>query len=142
MKMKDRITKSGVHIVNAIDGIGKPVEKGDKVWVKYTGYLENGNIFDSSDNKDPLSMIVGQGQVIKGWEEAIEGLKVGSKCTIIIPPELAYGNRSVGSMIPSNSILIFDIKVTKIKQNYVEVVKKESEEKVKKVNREMYNDND
>ena len=128
MKMKDKVTESGVHIVDIIDGVGKPALTTDKVAINYTGYLEDGNIFDSNvgEGKDSFEFILGQYRVIKGWEEAILGMKVGTKCTIIIPPELGYGDRGVGP-IPGNAVLIFDIEVMKITR-----VQKELEKQDKK----------
>lgn len=90
--------------------------KGDKVIVQYTGTLEDGTVFDSSVNKGrPFSFMVGQNQVIKGWEIAIVKLSKGERAKIFIPSVLAYGNKSMGNgIIPPNSNLIFDIRLIKI----------------------------
>jgi FK506-binding protein 2 len=88
---------------------------GDTIKVHYTGTLTNGNKFDSSlDRGDPLSFTVGQGQVIKGWDEGLLGMKVGEKRKLTIAPHLAYGNRAVGGVIPANSTLIFETELVKI----------------------------
>ena len=82
----------------------------------YTGYLENGSVFDSSHKRNqPFEFPVGQGRVIKGWDEAFLDMKVGSKRTLIIPPELGYGERGAGAMIPPNSILIFEVELLEVK---------------------------
>ena len=81
----------------------------------YTGSLENGNKFDSShDRGKPFTFNVGKGRVIKGWDEAILDMNVGSKRTLIIPPELGYGGRGAGS-IPANATLIFEVELIDIK---------------------------
>lgn len=129
MKMKDRVTDSGVHIINGINGIGKACEVGDKVSINYTGYLENGDVFDSSVGKNPFDFFLGQNKVIKGWEDGILGLQSGSKCTLIIPPELGYGSRGQGP-IPANSILLFDIEVTKVIRNVKERLEKHAKNKI------------
>lgn len=128
MKMKDKITPAGVHIVNGVMGIGKPCEAGDRVDIHYTGYTENGDVFDSSVGRDPFSFVLGSNKVIKGWEDGIVGLQVGTKCTLIIPPELGYGSRSMGK-IPANAILIFDIEVKKIVKNVKEKLNEEIRKK-------------
>ena len=112
-----RTTESGLTIIE-IDSPKGPLiaQKGDLVWVNYTGRLQsNGQKFDSSyDRKDdfgnprPLSFIVGKAQVIAGWEEGIVGMKVGDKRQLIIPSNLAYRDRDNGP-IPANSTLIFDV---------------------------------
>lgn len=93
--------------------------KGQKVVIHYTGWLSEdgkpGKKFDSSiDRNQPFSFIVGIGQVIKGFDEGILNMKVGEKTRLIIPSNLAYGNRQVGSLIPANSDLIFDIELLEV----------------------------
>ncbi|MCA0425908.1 MAG: FKBP-type peptidyl-prolyl cis-trans isomerase [Bacteroidetes bacterium] len=104
-------TASGLKYRVTELGKGKQVEAGDKVTVHYTGKLTNGTKFDSSkDRNQPFSFKVGAGQVIKGWDEGLQLLKVGDKATFVIPPDIAYGQRDMGS-IPPNSTLIFDVEV-------------------------------
>jgi FKBP-type peptidyl-prolyl cis-trans isomerase len=136
--MKTKKTTQGVHIVNNIDGIGTPSAVGDKVFIRYTGYLENGDIFDTTEIPDrlPFSFVLGTNKVIKGWEDSILGLRVGGKCTLIIPPELGYGDRGQGS-IPSNSILLFDIEVTKIIKQIKDKMTKSFEKKSKIINKKL-----
>ncbi len=99
-------------IEDLIVGTGKEVKSGDVITVHYTGWLENGTEFDSSlrPGREPLVITLGMGQVIKGWDEGIPGMKVGGKRRLTIPPHLGYGNRAVG-LIPANSTLIFDVEL-------------------------------
>ncbi len=99
-------------IEDLIVGTGKEVKSGDVITVHYTGWLANGTEFDSSlrPGREPLVITLGIGQVIKGWDEGIPGMKVGGKRRLTIPPHLGYGNRAVGS-IPANSTLIFDVEL-------------------------------
>ena len=109
-------TKSGLQYIVYEEGDGEVAEKGMTVKVHYTGWLsdngEKGTRFDSShDRKQPLPFRLGAGRVIRGWEEGIEGMKVGGKRQLIIPPQLGYGNRAMGNVIPANSTLIFDVEL-------------------------------
>lgn len=91
-------------------GLGQGAKPGDKVTVDYVGVLENGAKFDSSiDRGQPFVFTLGQGSVIKGWDLGVEGMKIGEKRKLTIPPELAYGEAGAGDIIPPNSILIFEI---------------------------------
>ena len=101
---------NGLVIEDIKIGDGQEVEKFNIVTVNYTGLLENGTKFDSSLNpgRTPLRFTVGAGQVIKGWDEGLMGMKVGGKRKLTIPPELGYGSRDNGP-IPANSTLIFEI---------------------------------
>jgi len=108
---KEKQTMSnGLQIEDIKIGEGNEVKKFDIVTVNYTGTLENGTKFDSSLNpgRTPFRFTVGAGQVIKGWDEGLMGMKVGGKRKLTIPPELGYGSRDNGP-IPANSTLIFDI---------------------------------
>ena len=109
--MSDELVKdSGLRILTREEGRGELPTRGQVVSVHYNGYLEDGTKFDSSyDRQVPFTFQVGQGRVIKGWDEGIMSMKVDSKCTLVIPPELGYGDRGAGDKIPPGSILIFEI---------------------------------
>ena len=108
-----KITLSAdLEIKNNIEGDGVEILNHSKIKVHYIGMLEDGTKFDSSyDRGEPFSFQIGLRQVIKGWETGIIGMKVGGKRTLIIPPELGYGDRGAGELIPPNSTLIFDIEI-------------------------------
>ena len=96
----------------------KTAQAGDIVSVNYTGRLEDGTVFDSNidpqfGHMEPFEFPLGVGQVIKGWDEGIVGMKVGEKKTLIVPPEKGYGENAVGP-IPPNSTLIFDVEILEI----------------------------
>ena len=105
-----QIMNNGLVIEDIKIGEGQEVEKFNIVTVNYTGLLEDGTKFDSSLNpgRTPFRYTVGAGQVIKGWDEGLIGMKVGGKRKLTIPPELGYGSRDNGP-IPANSTLIFEI---------------------------------
>ena len=108
-------TASGVQFWDLKKGSGEVAVVGKRVKVHYTGWLTNGTKFDSSrDRYEPFIFILGQGMVIKGWEEGVAGMKVGGQRQLRIPPELGYGARQIGS-IPANSTLIFDIELLEVK---------------------------
>jgi FKBP-type peptidyl-prolyl cis-trans isomerase FkpA len=94
-------------------GNGAEAKAGQKVSVHYTGWLTNGKKFDSSlDRGRPFEFKLGAGQVIKGWDQGVAGMKVGGKRKLTIPAELAYGNRDVGNgLIPANSTLVFEVEL-------------------------------
>ena len=93
-------------------GTGAEAVPGKMVKVHYTGTLTNGTKFDSSvDRNSPFEFKLGSGQVIPGWEQGIQGMKVGGKRTLTIPPNLAYGDRAMGDKIPANSTLLFDVEL-------------------------------
>jgi len=100
--------------VDTVQGEGEAVVKGDTITVHYEGRLEDGTIFDSSIAKEkPFTFSIGEGKVIRGWEDGIIGMQVGGKRTLTIPPELAYGDADLG-LIPPNSTLIFDVELLNI----------------------------
>jgi peptidylprolyl isomerase len=110
-----KTTASGLKYAIISQGEGPVVEAGKVVTVHYSGYLQNGTMFDSSVERDePIMFVVGQGQVIPGWDEGMQLLKKGDKARFIIPPQLGYGEM-VLEKIPINSTLIFDTEVIDIK---------------------------
>ena len=109
-------TPDGLKIHDEVVGQGQEVKSGDTVTVNYSGYLENGTKFDSSyDRNAPFTTQIGVGQVIKGWDEGIVGMKAGGKRKLIIPSSLGYGAQGAGNSIPPNSTLVFDVELIGVK---------------------------
>lgn len=105
-------TSSGLQYVDLLVGEGATAQAGQTVIVHYTGWLENGKKFDSSvDRGQPFSFPLGAGRVIKGWDEGVQGMKVGGKRKLTIPSNLGYGPRGAGGIIPPNATLIFDVEL-------------------------------
>ena len=103
-----------LEIVDDVVGTGAEAKKGDTVKVHYTGTLLNGKQFDSSRGKDPFQVTIGQGQVIKGWDEGLPGMKVGGKRTLTIPWQMAYGEKGSGATIPPKAALKFEVELMEI----------------------------
>jgi len=107
----------GMEMETLKEGTGAEVKNGDTVSVHYVGTLENGTKFDSSiDRGEPFSFTLGAGEVIKGWDLGVLGMKVGEKRKLTIPPDLAYGPGGVPGAIPPNSTLIFEVELLGINQ--------------------------
>ncbi len=120
-KSMEHTLPSGLKYEELSEGTGDAAKAGNTVEVNYTGWLSEGNEkkgkkFDSSIGRGPFSFTIGQGRVIKGWEEGLVGMKVHGKRRLIIPPSLGYGDRAIPGAIPANSTLIFDIELLKIEQ--------------------------
>ena len=108
-------TPSGLKYVEIKEGTGATPKTGQTVVVHYTGTLEDGTKFDSSrDRGQPFSFKLGVGQVIKGWDEGLSTMKVGGRRLLTIPPDLGYGARGAGGVIPPNATLIFDVELLRI----------------------------
>ena len=109
-------TPSGLQYLDTTVGDGAEATAGQRVTVHYTGWLYNEGVqgakFDSSkDRRDPFVFSLGAGMVIRGWDEGVAGMKVGGARTLIIPPELGYGARGAGGVIPGNATLKFDVEL-------------------------------
>ncbi len=102
----------GLKVATLRPGDGSAAASGDRVQVHYTGWLENGQKFDSSvDRGEPIAFVLGAGQVISGWEKGIEGMQPGERRQLVIPASMAYGDRSAGP-IPPGSTLVFNVELT------------------------------
>jgi len=114
-------TASGLQYTDEVVGAGDTPQPGDYVVVHYTGALQDGTKFDSSlDRGEPFVFQIGVGQVISGWDEGVGSMKVGGKRRLTIPPELGYGARGAGDVIPPNAALIFDVELLDIPRVKVE----------------------
>ena len=103
-------TPSGLRYIDEVVGDGPEMQAGKRVSVHYTGWLTDGKKFDSSkDRNQPFGFALGAGQVIRGWDEGVAGMKVGGKRRLLVPAELGYGARGAGGVIPPNATLIFDV---------------------------------
>jgi FKBP-type peptidyl-prolyl cis-trans isomerase len=109
-------TPSGLEFEDLQVGTGSEAKAGKTVDVHYTGWLTNGKKFDSSvDRGEPFSFRLGGGQVIRGWDEGVAGMKVGGKRKLTIPPDLGYGARGAGGVIPGNATLVFDVELLAVR---------------------------
>ena len=105
-------TSSGLQYLDLVKGVGREAHAGETASVHYTGWLKDGSKFDSSlDRGQPFQFRLGAGRVIKGWDEGVVGMNIGSKRKLIIPPHLGYGKRGAGRVIPPNATLIFEVEL-------------------------------
>jgi len=109
-------TASGLQYDDTVLGTGELAQAGNNVSVHYTGWLwqdgEKGTRFDSSrDRNDPFSFDLGRGSVIRGWDEGVQGMRVGGTRVLVIPPALGYGARGAGGVIPPNATLLFEVEL-------------------------------
>lgn len=110
------ILDSGLEYIDLAVGTGREAGLGDTATVHYTGWLQDGTKFDSSvDRGQPFPFRIGAGQVIKGWEEGVTGMKVGGKRKLMIPPHLGYGARGAGGVIPPNAKLTFEVELLNLR---------------------------
>ena len=107
-------TESGLQYWDIKVGTGAEAQKGQTAKMHYTGWLTNGKRFDSSIGSDPYKFKIGNGEVIKGWDEGVLGMKVGGKRQLRIPPDLAYGAKGYPGVIPPNSTLVFDVQLVSV----------------------------
>ena len=113
--MSEKITDSGLKYEDIIEGNGESAEAGQLVTVHYTGWLTNGNKFDSSkDRNDPFRFKLGAGNVIRGWDEGVAGMKIGGTRKLTIPAHLGYGARGAGGVIPANATLVFEVELLEV----------------------------
>ena len=109
-------TSTGLKYIDQVLGTGDVAVAGKTTTVHYTGWLENGKKFDSSvDRGQPFAFPLGGGRVIKGWDEGVQGMKVGGKRKLTIPSDLGYGSRGAGGVIPPNATLVFDVELLGVK---------------------------
>jgi FKBP-type peptidyl-prolyl cis-trans isomerase FkpA len=113
--MAEITTPSGLVYDDLSAGEGEAARAGQMVSVHYTGWLTDGTKFDSSkDRNDPFDFPLGAGHVIRGWDEGVQGMKVGGMRKLTIPPQLGYGARGAGGVIPPNATLVFEVELLKI----------------------------
>jgi FKBP-type peptidyl-prolyl cis-trans isomerase len=109
-------TNSGLEYIEKEAGAGEQAKAGQTVRVHYTGKFPDGRVFDSSvERGEPIEFKLGAGRVIKGWDEGIALMKVGGKAQLVIPPDLGYGARGAGGVIPPNATLVFDVELVEVK---------------------------
>ncbi|PIQ10338.1 MAG: peptidylprolyl isomerase [Hydrogenophilales bacterium CG18_big_fil_WC_8_21_14_2_50_58_12] len=113
--MAEITTPSGLIYTDLNAGEGEAAQAGQQVSVHYTGWLTDGAKFDSSkDRNEPFDFPLGAGHVIRGWDEGVQGMKVGGVRKLTIPPQMGYGARGAGGVIPPNATLVFEVELLKI----------------------------
>jgi FKBP-type peptidyl-prolyl cis-trans isomerase FkpA len=114
--MSETTTASGLIIEDLVVGQGDAAQAGQRVSVHYTGWLTDGQKFDSSkDRNEPFDFPLGRGHVIAGWDEGVAGMQVGGSRKLTIPPHLGYGARGAGGVIPSNATLVFEVELLELR---------------------------
>jgi FKBP-type peptidyl-prolyl cis-trans isomerase len=113
---KTETKDNGLKITYVAPGSG--AKDGDTVSVLYTGKLQDGTVFDASEKhgNEPIEFILGKGMVIKGWDQGLQGMQVGEKRTLVIPPTLGYGEQGAGGVIPPNATLTFDVQLVGLRR--------------------------
>jgi FKBP-type peptidyl-prolyl cis-trans isomerase len=106
--------ESGLYIQDLEVGTGAVAESGDNIVVHYTGWLPDGSQFDSSVGRNPFPVVIGAGEVIRGWDEGVPGMREGGKRRLVIPPALAYGARGAGGVIPPGATLVFEVELLEV----------------------------
>ncbi|WP_456414897.1 FKBP-type peptidyl-prolyl cis-trans isomerase [Thiolapillus sp.] len=113
--MAEKMTDSGLKYDDLEEGTGTEAQAGSQVTVHYTGWLTDGSKFDSSlDRNQPFQFSLGKGQVIRGWDEGVQGMKVGGKRKLTIPSQLGYGAAGAGGVIPPNATLVFEVELLEV----------------------------
>ncbi len=111
-------TETELKVTDEVVGTGAAAAAGDSVTVNYVGSLTNGTVFDASANHGTtgFTFVLGVGQVIKGWDQGIVGMKEGGKRKLVIPASMAYGDQAIGNVIPANSTLVFEVELLKVQK--------------------------
>jgi FKBP-type peptidyl-prolyl cis-trans isomerase FkpA len=113
--MTEKMTDSGLKYEDTVEGDGEVAQAGQNVSVHYTGWLTDGSKFDSSKDRDqPFQFPLGGGRVIRGWDEGVQGMKIGGTRKLTIPPQLGYGATGAGGVIPPNATLVFEVELLSI----------------------------
>ena len=113
----DRFTKSptGLYTLDTKVGTGSAADSGRTVDVFYTGWLPDGTQFDTNRGGQPFTLTIGDGMVIRGWEEGLRGMRPGGQRTLVIPADLAYGERGAGGDVPPNAVLVFKVEMVNVR---------------------------
>ncbi|MEN8144511.1 MAG: FKBP-type peptidyl-prolyl cis-trans isomerase [Gemmatimonadota bacterium] len=107
---------SGLYTQDLVDGIGLSARPGHLIVIRYSGWIPNGELFDSTeDDPEPYTFPLGAGRAIEGWEEGIAGMRIGGKRRLVIPPQLGYGSRGVPGDVPPNATLVYEIELIDIR---------------------------